>query len=90
MLESIVAVAVLIENGRIVASLTKPNRHHDILHALAKNNFPTPTPESQGFLTNNGRFVTREEAVDIALSAGQISIPKLTDPQNQLFSEDLW
>lgn len=39
----------------------------------------------QGFLTNEGNFVTREEAAVIALESGQIS-----EPKSYLFSEDLW
>ena len=40
----------------------------------------------QGFYTSYGRFVNREEALQIAKDAGQI---KETD-SNQLFSEDLY
>lgn len=41
--------------------------------------------KEQGFLTNKNRFVTREEAAEIALKAGQIK-----EPKNRLFSEDLY
>ena len=41
----------------------------------------------QGFLTSNDRFVSREEAFLIALSAEQISELK---HNKQLFSEDLY
>lgn len=39
----------------------------------------------QGFLTSKNRFVTREEAAQIALDFGQISQTK-----RELFSEDLY
>ena len=39
--------------------------------------------QQQGFVTNTGRFVTREEAWDIAVRAGQLKARPLT-------SEDLW
>lgn len=39
----------------------------------------------QGFLTSKNRFVTREEAAEIALAAGQIEKPTTT-----LFSEDIY
>lgn len=42
---------------------------------------------ADGFLTSTNRFVSREEAYQIALAAGQIS-PKVED--DRLFSEDLY
>ncbi len=41
--------------------------------------------EVQGFLTSRGNFVDREQAAVNALAAGQ-----LTEPQDRLFSEDVW
>lgn len=41
--------------------------------------------KDQGFLTNTNRFVTREEAAEIALKSGQIK-----DPVTRLFSEDIY
>jgi hypothetical protein len=38
-----------------------------------------------GFITSTGRFVTRREAMPIALAAGQISRPQ----QRELLSSDL-
>lgn len=42
----------------------------------------------QGFVTSEGRFVDRREALKIAREAAQI-VAK-TEPANRLFSEDLW
>jgi hypothetical protein len=42
----------------------------------------------QGFITGDGRFVTREEALAIALKAGQILPGKGLRPM--LLSEDVW
>ena len=42
----------------------------------------------QGFLTNEGRFVNRIEAFNIAKAAGQI-IHK-DDLTNELYTEDMW
>lgn len=39
----------------------------------------------QGFLTNTNRFVSREEAAEIAFAAGQIK-----EQTTRLFSEDLY
>lgn len=42
----------------------------------------------QGFITNEGRFVNRKEAFQIALAAGQIDESAGVD--RELFSEDLY
>lgn len=42
----------------------------------------------QGFLTSKGRFVTRAEAWDVALAAGQVEPEDMEG--SQLFSENLW
>lgn len=58
-------------------------RHADILHRFkgeVSNN-----PYDQGFYTSKGRFVSREEAAQIAFEAGQIS-----EQKTWLFSEDLY
>ena len=41
--------------------------------------------EVQGFLSSRNRFLTREEAAELALERGQIDKPKRI-----LFSEDVW
>jgi hypothetical protein len=43
----------------------------------------------QGFVTNTGRFVEREEAWDIAMAADQI-IKRVGGDEGRLFSENLW
>jgi len=47
-----------------------------------------PSGDNQGFLTDTGKFVNREEAFQIALKAKQIELGKTINP-NKLFSEDL-
>lgn len=68
-------------------TMPAPARHHHILHSMPPLN-PVVPPEAQGFLTSTGRFVTRKEAMGIAVSAGQVPASKVTAPD--LFSEDLW
>ena len=46
-------------------------------------------PHEQGFLTNTNRFVDREEAFDIAESAGQLNDRTRGDIRT-LYSEDLY
>lgn len=46
-----------------------------------------PGGKAQGFMTSDGRFVDRKEALEIAIKAEQI----LPDAgKNELWSEDLW
>lgn len=85
--EAIVAVAVMLDGE--VWQLPRPARHHHVLMAL-DNVLPGRAIEAheQGFMTNTGRYVTRQEAARIAEYSGQIA-GKLHAPPN-LFSEDLW
>ena len=50
---------------------------------------PYPGGSAQGFVTNTGRFVSREEALKIATDAKQKIIKKHGNP-NLLYSEDVW
>jgi hypothetical protein len=62
-------------------------RHNNIIgnaYALGLKLFQI----EQGFLTNYGYFVNRQEARKIALEAGQITNDSLSD--TYLFSEDLY
>lgn len=82
--EKIVAAAIY--HGCIY-SLPRPARHSHILWAMPDAEERDHHPRNQGFLTSEGRYVSREEAVTIAYQSGQCR-----EPQNptQLFSEDLW
>lgn len=68
-------------------------RHHTIgLDMVNNGDCPPPFPSGDraGFVTNDGTFVTRQEAYDIAKEAGQL-IPEFVDPwKSALFSEMLW
>ncbi len=67
-----------------------PARHHDLIRLACRIGYERDKvlAATQGFVTSAGRFVTREEALPIARSAGQIA--RKTEPADQLFSEDLW
>lgn len=82
--ERIVAAAVQFQGTTI--SMPPPARHHTILHTL----FPTiqPCVLDQGFLTSDGRYVTRAEAWVIANRMNQV-ILHVSD-REELFSENLW
>lgn len=49
---------------------------------------PYPGGKAQGFVTDDGRFVSREEALPIAIAAGQVKEGQ-TCHKDRLFSEDL-
>jgi len=86
--ERIELVAIKLPNGNVYA-VERPGRHPHILHMLHEQGVPSFLgQEEQGFVTNHGRYVNRQEAVIIASSQGQLI--RKTSPVNQLFSEDLW
>jgi hypothetical protein len=78
---SIKAAAVL-HNGEVWTG----HRHAEIMRAIwAKHGAVQISQEAQGFVTDDGKFVGREEAARIALLAGQIQKEK-----SELFSEDVF
>lgn len=60
------------------------HRHYNILR---QSDSVSKHPDNQGFLTNRGRFVSREEAFSIAKHANQV---QKTISNLRLFSEDLY
>ena len=63
--------------------------HNVIGHDMLENKVcsrPYPGGSAQGFVTNQGRFVGRVEALQIAIEAGQV---KGKTGNSELFSEDL-
>jgi hypothetical protein len=81
----IVAVAMRV-NGLIV-SQPAPSRHFNIMNALPAKMARAIRPSDQGFLTDTGHYVGREDALQIAKAAGQLLKPTA---HRELFSEDLW
>jgi len=78
-----IIAAAINERGKIWTG----RRHHLIIRAIiiARGAAEGAVYGDQGFLVDDGRFVSREEAAKIAFEAGQIParIP-------QLFSEDVF
>lgn len=88
-MERIVAAAV--HRDGMTFTIPPPARHHTIVQMmLEKFGIPCDQSSEQGFLTDAGEFVRRKPAAVIARNAGQIPEEKRTDPQDTLFSEDLW
>lgn len=83
--------AAIRDDAGVVYSVPRPGRHHDVInHMLDIDDagFIPPVTGEQGFTTSTGRFVGREEAMQIAQAAGQlIAEPHVPD---MLFSEDVW
>lgn len=77
-----------IDTGFVVAGW----RHHNCFATLAiiskKTTKQKEFAQVQGFLTNTGRFVDREEGAKIALGCKQIA--RLNYGKNILYSEDLY
>lgn len=77
----IIAPAIKTKEGKVYAGR---NSHSELimLHPYEFNN------SEQGFITDELKFVGREEALLIARDCNQI-VNKLVD-NNELYSEDLW
>lgn len=83
-------VAAALKRGELVYSIPRPARHGDIMRLVDENHGESHRPflpDEQGFLTSEGKFVSRRRAAAIAIDEGQI-----TDTQwgDELYSEDLW
>lgn len=100
-METIVAAALRIElapiphieNEAMVFSKPKPARHHHLIHQVAGLIGRPVSPDEQGFLTNEGRYVSRRQAYHIARLSGQIPFEERIIPTpgtEKIFSEDLW
>lgn len=59
-------------------------RHHHIMRSYPSVSFKGPDC-IQGFMTNKGEFLNREQAAEHAHNCGQIN-----NKPKRLFSEDLW
>lgn len=62
-------------------------RHHNIITEMVNVHGIEPpiSTLNQGFVTDEGKFVSRKEAAEIAFKAGQIS-----KQRERLYSEDLY
>lgn len=82
----IVAAAIL--QGGKVYFCDRPCRHHHVIWAKCQlDGRGFNASQIQGFLTNDGRFLNRQEARTIAMANGQCPKPF---HRTDLFSEDLW
>ena len=81
-----VVAAAILHDGRIWTGA----RHSDLIYKAVRDNPDIDpfriTQDEQGFLTDDGRFVSRAAAKAIAWKAGQIR----EDDDRALLSEHLW
>lgn len=81
----ILGVAI-IQDG-IMYMLPKPKRHRHVIKMMVKKyGFERVTGE-RGFYNEHDVFISREDALSIALLTGQITE---SEHPRELFSEDLW
>ncbi len=77
--------AIKLEDGRII---TGPRHHNIIKKCIIELEMVPPIHGEQGFVTDIGVFLNREDAAIHALEIGQIKELKFNS--TQLFSEDIW
>ncbi len=97
-MDTVKIVGVACRYGQLILAMPKPNRHHNIFKEYATQ-FEKYLPmsrsvggdyEEQGFITSEGEFVDRIEAMIIALKADQLLLKNPNYKDDRLFSEDLW
>ena len=84
--EFITGVAI-VTDGKLY-QLPKPKRHHHCIELASKQTGKPVSDGTQGFITSNGRYVLREEALKIAKAANQLL--ERHRHATQLFSESVW
>jgi hypothetical protein len=85
-------IGVAIKQGDLMVCLPKPNRHHHCIRYAVQTLGLTARPIAaghglQGFYTDDGKYLTRQDAMIYAKANGQLINQ---NPTKDLFSEDLW
>ena len=81
------AAAIRAPDGQVF-SVPRPGRHHDVISLMIEAGWLAPIRGVQGFITDDGAFVDRTAALEIAKANGQIV--QKHGSANLLFSEDMW
>lgn len=84
----IICSAIKLENGTMVIGF----RHcHCIRNYCAATGAPRiPVPHVQGFMTDDGTFLDREDGLIYAEAHDQVICKSGNQDSKELFSEDLW
>lgn len=93
MSETPAIVGVAIKYAGKVWSLPKPNRHHNVIrHIKEVTGSGISGPDVQGFITDDGIFLNRREAMALVKTNGQLNRRPGTQFYQgpDLYSEDLW
>jgi hypothetical protein len=85
----VTGVAINHNDSGEIHSLPAPARHNDVIRELSALGHPWPIRGTQGFVLDDGTFVTRRAALTIAERAGQLLSEPIA-PAHGLFSEDVW
>ena len=82
----LVASAIRLLDGRVFMG----KRHHDAFAAAKAAGVPrmVEVQSEQGFVTEDGTFLSRAAALELALKTGQFKLPLIGG--DELTSEDLW
>jgi hypothetical protein len=86
--ESIIASSVMDRAGIIYCAMAPGRHHHVMALCFELNGKQTAEVKKQGFITSYGRYVDREEALDLAKLNGQFSQEDIH--KAKLYSEDVW
>ena len=86
-------VGVAVKTDRKLWTLPRPYRHHNVLRMIfASHEARNYETEQEGFVDSDGNFLTRIEAMQVAINNGQLNrrpgSNKYQGPE--LFSEDQW
>lgn len=69
--------------------MSAPKRHGDLIRFMVDKGHKIPVVGEQGFVLDNGSFVSREKALKLAKKNGQF-IFDCSPGSDQLFSENVW
>lgn len=73
-----------------VYALEAPNRHWHVIQKICEETGKDMDGScEQGFLDDRGKFLSRKNALAVALKAGQVKCPD-SIRAGRLFSEDVW
>ena len=85
-METIEGVSVIANNKRY--DLPRPYHHHHCRRKAIREAVDTITIQSEEFITNTKRYVSREEALKIAIRAGQLI--DRNSHSTKLYSDSVW
>lgn len=89
-MKKITHVAIDFDNK--IYSMARPNRHHHVLTMMFRNGIILYGPHKEGFLDENGSWLSRKEAFVLASNNGQLNRRKGPEyyQGDELYSEDIW